>query len=94
MATEQEKRQRLIEFLDNMIFAPVPKADENKYDENKKKRLADVKRSTENKKKRHFHDHYRSAVAVKQNKALEEPGLPCMYQVRDDFLKLCDQMRV
>lgn len=107
MASEEEKRARLIAFLDQMVFDPVLRADENKYDEDRKKTLADVKRSTENEKRRFHHD-YRSAIAVKhnylsdlgsrvaekKNKELEDLGLPRMYQVRDDFLTLCDQMRV
>ncbi len=107
MASEQEKRERLIAFLDKKVFDPVLRADESKYDENKKKKLTDVKRSTENEKRR-FHDDYRSAIAVKQNylsdlssqvaekknKELQELDLPRMYQVRDDFLNLCDEMRV
>lgn len=107
MASEEEKRARLIEFLDKMVFDPVLRADDSKYDENDRKKLADVKRSTENEKRR-FHDDYRSAIAVKQNylsdlssqtaakknKELEDLGLPRMYQIRDDFLKLCDQIHV
>lgn len=107
MASDEEKRARLVEFLDKMVFDPVLRADDSEYDENARHKLAEVKRSTESEKRR-FHDDYRSAIAVKQNylseldsrvaekknKALEELGLPRMYQVRDDFLKLCDQMRV
>ncbi|MGE0081398.1 MAG: hypothetical protein AB7U81_08880 [Thiohalomonadaceae bacterium] len=107
MALDEEKRARLVEFLDKMVFDPVLRVDDSKYDENARQKLAEVKRSTANEKRR-FHDDYRSAIAVKQNylsdldspaaarknKALEELGLPRMYQVRDDFLKLCEQMRV
>jgi len=36
----------------------------------------------------------RSQVAEKESTLLEEPGLPRMYQCDDDFLNLCDPMRV
>jgi hypothetical protein len=65
MASDQEKRQRLIEFLDKTVFDPVLKADQDKYDADKRDKLADVKRSTANERRR-FHDDYPSAVAVKQ----------------------------
>jgi hypothetical protein len=85
----------------------VLKASEAKYDEAKRRKLADVKRSTESEKKR-FHDDYRTATAVKQNYLsdlsseaakkkngeLEELELPRMYQVRDEFLKICDRFHV
>jgi hypothetical protein len=106
MATD-DKREQLVHFLDEKVFDPVLKATESRYDESQKRKLSDVKRSTESEKRR-FHDTYRTAKAVKsnylsdlnseiakrKNKELEELGLPRMYQVREEFLKLCERLHV
>lgn len=107
MATEDSKREELIDLLDKKVFDPVLKASDSNLDDEHRRMLADVKRSTRNEKKR-FHDNYRSAgdvktnylsdltseVAKKKDKELEELDLPRMYQVKDEFLKLCDRLHV
>lgn len=104
---KEDKREQLVHFLDEKVFDPVLKATESRYDEHQKRKLADVKRSTESEKQRFHHDYttakavkmnylsdLNSETAKKKNKELEELELPRMYQVRDEFLKLCDRLHV
>lgn len=108
MASDKEKREKLVKFLDEKAFDPILNKSASDFPEGHKREMfMDVKRSTENEKKR-FHDDYPTAedvknnylsdlssqVAQKKNSELEELGLPRMYQFHDEFMKLCDQLGV
>ncbi len=108
MAQNDDKKEKLVSFLDQKAFDPILNTSEDKYSsDSDKTKFRDVKRSTESEKRR-FHDHYQSAqevknnylsdlnseTAKKKNAELRDLGLPRLPQFRDDFLDLCDRLGV
>lgn len=108
MATDKQKRSKLVSFLDEKAFDPILRASEDKYSsEDQKQKLEDVKKSTRSEKKR-FHDDYGSASEVKENylsdlnsrtakkknAELEELGLPTLPRFKTEFLDLCSELDV
>ena len=107
MASDEEKREELVEFLDEKAFDPILSRSASDYPEGHKREIFEnVRRSTEKEKKRFHHDYptardvkrnYLSDLGshvAKKNSELEELGLPRMNQFRDEFMKLCDQLGV
>lgn len=67
MATAEQKREELLNFLDKKGFDPILKASPGDCkDEHRKEILVDVQKKTESEKHR-FHENYRTAKEVKEN---------------------------
>jgi histidyl-tRNA synthetase len=107
MASDKEKKEKLLEFLDKKAFDPVLKASDNKYKtEAQKNKLKDVQESTQSEKERFAR--YKSAKEVKDNylsdlnssaaqkidKELKELNLPRLPEFKDEFLKMCEKLEV
>lgn len=108
MASDNEKRNELLRFLDRKVFDPILKASPDDYGNDRLKReLDDVKWSTESEKRR-FHESYRSASEVKDNfvadldsktakridKELDDLDLPSLPKFKQEFLDLCERIHV
>lgn len=107
MEHRDKKRDQLISFLDKHAFDPILDKNEGEFADRYRPLFRDVKRSTENEKKR-FHEDYITAQDVKQNylsdlnsttarkknKELEELGLPQLPRFKDEFLQLCKKLGV
>ncbi len=108
MASDKEKREKLVRFLDQKAFNPILKKKESDFhSDNEKSKFKDIKRSTENEKKR-FHDNYNTAGEVKdnylsdlssetakrKNRELKQLNLPRLPDFKDEFMKLCDKLEV
>lgn len=105
--SDDEKRRKLVEFLDRHAFDPILSKSPDDFPDDKKKKFQDLKRSTESEKNR-FHNNYRSATDVKnnylsdlnsktakkKNSELEELGLPQLPEFRDQFMHLCEELHV
>jgi hypothetical protein len=103
-----DKREKLLDFLDQKAFDPVLRASPSAYrTEHERKMLEDVRQSTESEKRR-FHDDYRSARDVRDNfmsdlhsqtgkrisQELDQLNLPSLPKLREEFLDLCNQLGV
>ncbi len=107
MTQHDGKRDQLLNFLDKNAFDPILQKDEDKYSLNLRTKFRDVKRSTQNEKSR-FHNEYLTAkdvkdnylsdlnsrTAKKKNEELQELGLPRLPEFRDQFLDLCEKLRI
>ncbi len=108
MASDDEKRERLLQFLDARLFDPILKVPPTRYArESERMRLADVKRTTA-KEKHRFHSDLHSAAEVKAsfladlgdcagrrcNRELAALHLPRYSDFRDEFMRLCDRLGV
>ncbi len=104
----QNKRQELLSFLDRKAFDPVLKASPDRYQgEADRRALEHVKRSTKSEKKR-YHENYGNAeeirkrflddldseAAKKVDSELRRLDLPCLPELKDEFLQLCDSLGV
>src|SRR4051794_25210306 len=97
--TENEKREKLLRFLDQHAFDPILERSPNEFSGAAKTKFQEVRRSTESEQKR-FHDHYKTAREVRDNylsdlsshtgekksRELKELGLPTMPQFKEEFL--------
>ena len=104
---DEEKRRKLVEFLDQKAFDPVLRRSADSFSGSQREKFEDVLESTENEKKR-FHKKYRTAEEVKQNylsdlssqtakkknAELEDLSLPRLPQFKDEFLQLCEKLEV
>lgn len=108
MSRDEEKRQKLLDFLDREVFDPILHASPADYPrEEQKEKLADMKRKTQSEKHR-FHKNYLSAAEVKENfqsdlgskaakevdRELEHLNLPSLPKVKDAFYRLCSELGV
>lgn len=103
---ESEAKQKLVRFLEETAFRPVMKADASRYPENKRAKLKDVQRRTEQEIQRFRHygsardvvTNFRrdlSSDAAKQvHRELDDLGLPTINDVRDEFERLAEQLGV
>lgn len=103
---EADKKEKLVALLDQAAFDPILKKSPEEFTGEKRKMYEDVRRSTENEKKR-FHG-YASAeevkrnylsdlsshTAKKKNEELEKLGLPRLPDLKDRFLRMCDELQV
>ncbi|MDA8387233.1 MAG: hypothetical protein M0Z58_01050 [Nitrospiraceae bacterium] len=108
--TEGKKREQLIEFLDEKLFDPILRASPDDYEsQDSRKKLHDVKKHIEKEKLRfRDRDAYPAAADIKksilldlQSKTGEKMGhdldqldLPRLTGIKDEFLKLCDALKV
>lgn len=102
-----KKREQLISFLDKKAFDPILSRSDLEYADRYRPLFRDVKRSTENEKRR-FHENYSTAedvkrnylrdlnsrTAQKKNRELRELSLPQLPQFKEEFLELCRKLRV
>lgn len=107
MNYKDNKREQLISFLDKKAFDPILNHNEGEFADRYRPIFRDVKRSTENEKKR-FHDNYSTAqevkknylsdlnsqTAKKKNDELRKLGLPQLPQFHDEFLNLCNKLGI
>ncbi|MDA8326087.1 MAG: hypothetical protein M0033_07700 [Nitrospiraceae bacterium] len=108
--TEEKRREELLKFLDEKLFDAILRASPDDYkSEDLKKKLHDVKKHIEREKHR-FHDQnqYPTAEDVKKNvladlhsktgrkidHELDGLKLPCLPKIKDEFLKLCEELSV
>ncbi len=106
----EKRREELIKFLDEKLFDAILLASPGDYkSEVLKKKLHAVKKHIE-KEKHRFHDlqQYPTAADVKKNvladlhsktgrkidHELDELELPSLPKIRDEFLKLCEDLQV
>ena len=104
---DQDKREKLLDFLDRRAFDPVLEASPDDYNENDRKKLKDIKAKTQSTKKR-YHQNYDTAKEVVDNfKAdlsseaaekvhddLRDLGLPTLNEIKGDFDKLAKNLGV
>lgn len=102
-----EKREKLLDFLDKKAFDPVLQASPDRFEGRERDMYKDVRRSTESEKKR-FHDDYRTARDVRDNymsdltsetgkrktHELEQLRLPALSHFRQEFQQLCNDLGV
>jgi len=107
MGPDDRKREELLKFLNQKVFDPILQALPEDYkSEDLKKKLNDVKRRTESEK--HLFHEFQTAEEVKKNyladldfrtarktdHELDELKLPSLPKVKDEFLRLCEKLRV
>lgn len=107
MGPDDRKREELLKFLNQKVFDPILRALPEDYkSEDLKKKLNDVKRRTESEK--HIFHELQTAEQVKKNYLadldfrtarktdyeLDELKLPSLTKVKDEFLRLCEKLKV
>lgn len=107
MIPDDRKREELLKFLNQKVFDPILQALSEDYRSGDLiRKLHDVKKRTESE-KHQFHE-YRTAEEVKKNYLadldfrtarktdyeLDELKLPSLPEVEDNFLRLCENLRV
>ena len=107
MGPDDRKREELLKFLNQKVFDPILRALPEDYkSEDLKKKLNDVKRRTESEK--HIFHELQTAEQVKKNYLadldfrtarktdyeLDELKLPSLIKVKDEFLRLCEKLKV
>jgi hypothetical protein len=107
MATDKEKKDILINFINRNAFNPVLRSSgEDFKTAKKKKKLQEVQRTMANEKERF--DRFKSARAVKKNylrvlnseatkqkkKEFSDLNLPGLPDLKEEFLKLCNKLNV
>jgi hypothetical protein len=105
--TDERKREELLKFLNQKVFDPILRALPEDYkSEDLKRKLQNVKRRTESEK--HLFHEFQTAEEVKKNyladldfrtarkidHELDELKLPSLPKVKDEFLRLCEKLRV
>ena len=107
MGPDDRKREELLKFLNQKVFDPILWALPEDYkSEDLKKKLNDVKKRTESEK--HIFHELQTAEQVKKNYLadldfrtarktdyeLDELKLPSLTKVKDEFLRLCEKLKV
>ena len=107
MASDDKKKEELLKFLNQKVFDPILQALPEEYkSEDLIRKLHNVKRRTESE-KRQFHQ-FQTAEEVKKtylsdldfrnarklDHELDELKLPSLPKVKDEFLGLCEKLRV
>jgi hypothetical protein len=107
MGPDDRKREELLKFLNQKVFDPILRALPEDYkSEDLKKKLNDVKKRTESEK--HIFHELQTAEQVKKNYLtdldfrtarktdyeLDELKLPSLTKVKDEFLRLCEKLKV
>jgi len=102
-----DKKKKLLDFIDKKAFDVVINADPGKYSKEDQKKLEDIQRKTKNEKDQ-FHNDYNNAKEVKEgflsdvrsdaakkvDKELRHLHLPTLPEIKDDFMELCDKLGV
>ncbi|ELR70656.1 hypothetical protein C900_03637 [Fulvivirga imtechensis AK7] len=104
----EEKRKKLIRFLDRKAFDPVLRKSENDFlNVHEREKFRRIKECTEREKQR-FHNEFHTPVEVKQNylsdlnsqaakrvnRKLGDLNLPQLPEFKNEFLELCNKLRV
>lgn len=107
IGTDEGKRKELLKFLNQKVFDPILRALPEDYkSEDLKGKLSNVKRRTESEK--HLFHEFQTAEEVKKNyladldfrtakkidHELDELKLPSLTKVKEEFLRLCEKLRV
>ncbi len=107
MGPDDRKREELLKFLNQKVFDPILRALPEEYkSEDLKGKLHNVKRRTESEK--HLFHEFQTAEQIKKNyladldfrtarkidHELDELKLPSLPKVKDEFLRLCEKLRV
>ena len=107
MGPDDRKREELLKFLNQKVFDPILRALPEDYEsEDLKRKLQNVKRRTKSEK--HLFHELQAAEEVKKNylsdldfrtdrktdHELDELKLPSLPRVKDEFLRLCEELRV
>lgn len=107
MGPDDREREELLKFLNQKVFDPILRALPEDYkSEDLKKKLNDVKKRTESEK--HIFHELQTAEQVKKNYLadldfrtarktdyeLDELKLPSLTKVKDEFLRLCEKLKV
>jgi Tfp pilus assembly protein PilO len=107
MGPDERKREELLKFLNQKVFDPILRALPEDYEsQDLKRKLNDVKTRTESEK--HLFHEFQTAEEVKKNyladldfriarkidHELDELKLPSLPKVKDEFLRLCEKLRV
>jgi hypothetical protein len=107
MTSDDKKREELLKLLDQEVFDPILQALPEDYkSEDLIRKLHNVKRRTESE-KRQYHQ-FQTAEEVKKtylsdldfrkarkiDHELDELKLPSLPKVKDEFLGLCEKLRV
>jgi hypothetical protein len=105
---DKDTRKRLLALLDRDLFDPVLQRRREEFESlNDKKRFEDVRRKVIEERER-YHDNCPTAQDIKENfmrdlesrtsrrlnENLRHLGLPSYWDVKDDFIKLCDTYQV
>lgn len=108
MENDKEKRELLLDFVDQKIFNPVLNARPEQYSSERDRRiLKHVKESVSIGKKR-FHIRSKNAIQVRENyiremyyetngeigKKLEDLELPRFIQLRSQFENFCEKLNI
>lgn len=106
-ASDDKKREELLKFLDQKVFAPILQALPEDYkSEGLIKKLHNVKRRTEREKHQFYQLQTSEEVkktylsdldfrtARKTDHELDELNLPSLPKVKNDFLGLCEKLKV
>lgn len=102
-----DKKKKLLDFIDKKAFDVVINADPGKYNKEDQQKLEDIQRKTKNEKDQ-FHNDYNNAKEVKEgflsdvrsdaakkvDKELRHLHLPTLPELKDDFMELCDKLGV
>lgn len=97
----------MLKFLDREAFDPVLDASPEDYSGDDRQALEEMKRKTEQEKRR-YHEDYSSAHDIRVNfmrdlssepaqrvhRTLERLRLPALPHMKDEFLRLCDELGV
>lgn len=107
MGPDDRKREELLKFLNQKVFDPILRALPEDYkSEDLKKKLNDVKKRTESEKhifhelqtaeqvKKNYLDDLDFRTARKTDYELNELKLPSLTKVKDEFLRLCEKLKV
>lgn len=104
----KEKREKLLNFLDEKAFDPIVKISPDDYKDGEKRKKAETVKEKTISTQRRYHENYKSAKDVKDNfeadlssgaankvhKDLKELGLPILNDFKDDFINLCNDLNV
>lgn len=101
-----DAKNELLEFIDKKAFDAILNAKADRFDDQERKKLEDVKKKTESEKKK-FHEcgsadeiksnylsNVHSEAAEKVNHNLKSLGLPTMPSLKDEFMDLCNKLGV
>ncbi len=104
---QDDKREKLLEFLNKKAFDPILEKSKDDYDsEDKKRKLEDVQQSTKNEKERfqqydtpeevreNYLSDLSSDAAEEINEELKDLDLPRLAQFKKEFLDLCKELDV
>jgi hypothetical protein len=105
---DKDTRKRLLALLDRDLFDPVLQRRREQFESlEDKKRFEDVRRKVIEERER-YHDNCPTAQDIKENfmrdlesrtsrrlnENLRHLGLPSYWDIKDDFVKLCDTYQV